>query len=55
VKGEIEITKDLQNAYKHCCEENCNSRCIASMSNGDCFFDYVGDDTMNELEEAEGR
>ena len=55
VKGEIEITKDLQDAFKNCDETVCNNQCIASMSNGDCWFDYVGDDTVKELEEKLGR
>ena len=41
MRTEIEITKELQDALKKCAPETCNAECVASMSNGDCLFDYI--------------
>lgn len=46
---EIEITKDLQKAFCECDAEHCGSQCIASMSNGDCLFDYIDDLDSSEF------
>ena len=48
---EIIITKDLQRAYCECEPEKCDAQCIASMSNGDCLFDYVEDLNSEEFKE----
>ena len=50
---EIEITKDLQNAFLQCDPEICNCQCMASMSNGDCLFDYVRNMDENVMFEEE--
>ena len=41
MEAKARITKELQEAYKNCSDENCNKKCPASMSNGNCFFEYV--------------
>jgi len=46
------ITKELQEAYRNCADDNCNAKCPASMSNGNCFFEFL-DKNQKEILSAE--